>query len=254
MRYSSRIFLYGPILIVAILFAAAGVHWWQRANVWSARLEAANGHEIMPGVHFHFATKKISGFPFGLDTVLSDVRLSVQTEAGETIWQTEKFALHGLTYGRDETIFEAAGKQRLTWGGQHLNFAIGALHGSAILRKGGLQRADIDLIGFGSTAFTAKRLQFHAQRQEGSILLLTEAEGLASKRSCVKDVHDRYAAVMEKAALIVPLLAGDASYGQTLQRWRQAGGFIKPQSTSPLAALRAEDATDVGALARSYCP
>ena len=54
-------------------------------------------------------------------------------------WTTEKFALHRLTYGRAQDIYEAAGNQTLIWtdgrGKSHqLNFLPGSLRASAIMR------------------------------------------------------------------------------------------------------------------------
>ena len=127
MRYSSRFFLYAPLAVVLLLFALAGGRWWSMASALSARLEAENGREIVPGVLFHFAAKRISGFPFSLDSELSDVTLAMGTATGTTVWHSEKFASHRLTYGRDETIFEAAGKQSLQWGGKSLDFEDGQI-------------------------------------------------------------------------------------------------------------------------------
>ena len=63
---------------------------------------------------------------------------------GRSPGSAENFALHALTYGADKTIFEAAGKQSLTWtdaeGGSIMPSLSmpGALHASAIRDAGGL--------------------------------------------------------------------------------------------------------------------
>ena len=43
--------------------------------------------------------------------------LSVRAEAprGPLIWHSDNFALHSLTYGRTQDVFEAAGQQTLSW-------------------------------------------------------------------------------------------------------------------------------------------
>jgi hypothetical protein len=169
MNYSSRFFLYAPLGLFLSLALGVGIHWWVVASAFSDRLAAWNGHEIVPGVTIRYASRNISGFPFSLDTVFQDVSLRIETPRGATEWHSEHFAMHALTYGRAETIFEAAGRQELRWTGndgrgRSLTFAVGSLHASAIQDKGGLTRFDLDLVGFGSQAMTARRLQFHIRR------------------------------------------------------------------------------------------
>ena len=58
----------------------------------------------------------MSGFPFNLDVVFDGFPgVGRDRCMGRAVWRAEHFALHALTYGRDETIFEAAGKQSLAW-------------------------------------------------------------------------------------------------------------------------------------------
>ena len=83
--------------------------------------------------------------------------------------------MHALTYGREETIFEAAGRQELRWIGadgapRDLIFAVASLHASAIQDKTGLARFDLDLVGFGSRVLTAQRLQFHIRQNQNDRL------------------------------------------------------------------------------------
>jgi len=253
MTYSSRFFLYAPLCIVLILFAAAGVHWWNEASALSARLAAMNGREITPGVIFHFTSKRISGFPFSLDSELSDVTLAMGTATGTTIWRSEKFAMHALTYGRDETIFEAAGRQSLSWGGKKLDFAVGALRASAILKSGAVSRFDLDLAGFGSEAFTVQRLQFHVRRTGDHADILTEASGLTAK-NCKAPANIRYAASATQIAVLTPLLSGQRTWEEALRGWRSKGGTITPAQPSPLAKVQAEELPGIEALARAICP
>jgi hypothetical protein len=239
MRYSSRFFLYAPIALVLLLTAGVSLHWWRAAAALEARLDAVNGHAVMPGVRFAFATRQVAGFPFSLDTELSGVTLSVVTADGPTRWQTEKFALHALTYGRDETIFEAAGAQRLTWveaGQTHsLPFAVGSLRASAILDEAGLKRFDLDLAGFGSRAFIARRLQFHL-RQNGDKLdyLLLMADLRAPGCS---PFNTRMEGSLTEAQALAPLLAGRTDWQTALAAWRRAQG----RTSGALRAVAAED-------------
>ena len=169
MNYSSRFFLYAPFALLLLIGAAFGVYWRQVADALGRRLDVLQTREAMPGVTVRYATRTISGFPFNLDVVFTDFRVSVETGHGPVVWQAQNFALHALTYGADKTIFEAAGKQSFSWkdaeGVQHvLPFEAGSLHASAIRNAAGLTRFDLDVVGFGSPALTAARIQFHTRR------------------------------------------------------------------------------------------
>ena len=172
MNYSSRFFLYAPLALFLLLAVGTGIYWWHAAGALSAELDALNGREAMPGVIVRFASKSVSGFPFNLDVVFTDLRVTVKTPHGPSSWHSEKFALHALTYGREQMIFEAAGSQMLTWtdlqGRPHsMPFQAGELHASAIAKDGALSRFDLDCIGFGSPALTAGRAQVHARVSKG---------------------------------------------------------------------------------------
>lgn len=247
MNYASRFFLYAPLGVVVVLGAAAGWHWQAKASHLSARLDAINGHEVMPGVTVSFAAKKISGFPFSLDTAFSNFSVTIATPKGPTRWQSEKFAMHALTYGRDETIFEAAGKQRLQWQGGTLDFAVGALHASAILKNDALARFDLDLVGFGSKIFTAERLQWHARKTGDAAEIFIAADGLTK---CSAPTL-RYSATLSHPAAFAALLAGRQTWPEAIATWRTGGGHAADNSR--LADLHGEDVLDPGALARALC-
>ena len=231
MKYSSRFFLFAPIGAFAVLMAAVGIHWWFMANALGHRLEAMNGHEIAPGVVLHYGTRSIGGFPFTLDTVFSNVSFEVATPQGPIDWHSEKFAMHRMTYGRDEAIFEAAGKQSLDWvksdgTRHHLDFAVGALHASAILSDKGLSRFDLDIVGFGSKAFVAQRLQFHIRRNVGDNFdLVIEGDGTQTgdKRDTVSFKLD---GKMDHAARLDPVRAGQQIWFKGLDAWRVSGGVL----------------------------
>ncbi|MBL6853356.1 MAG: DUF2125 domain-containing protein [Alphaproteobacteria bacterium] len=168
MKYSSRFFLYAPLALFLALAGGASIVWWREASALSARLDAMNGHEAMPGVTLHFKSKTVSGFPFNLDVVFEDFGIEIATAHGPSSWRAEKVALHALTYGREEMIFEAAGRQAVTWHDlkkqQHiLPFEIGNLRADAIRGERGVSRVDIVLVGMDSPALTLGKAEIHAR-------------------------------------------------------------------------------------------
>jgi hypothetical protein len=129
------------------------VFWRVQADTLAARLDRANGGEVMPGVVFAFAEKSVGGFPFRIDAVLSGVTFSHQAPEGETAWRTEKLALHRLSYGQNRYIFEATGLQSfaqppLARGAvPRVTFVTpGIARASAILAGDKLARFDLDLL------------------------------------------------------------------------------------------------------------
>src|SRR5579871_52673 len=137
MKYSSRFFLYAPLALFLAIAVGVGVNWWIEASALSKQLDSLNGRPAMPGVTLFFSSKRISGFPFNLDVVFQDFRVEVATDHGPSMWTSQNFAMHALTYGREQLIFEAAGKQLLSWtdldGVHHaLPFEVGAWRASSI--------------------------------------------------------------------------------------------------------------------------
>jgi hypothetical protein len=244
MKYSSRFFLYAPFGLFLAIALGVGIHWWLAASAWSARLAAMNGREIAPGVTMRFASRTIAGFPFNLDTVFRGLALRIDTPHGPTEWRSEEFAMHALTYGRNETIFEAAGKQELRWtkddgGRRALGFAVGSLRASAIEDRTGLARFDLDLVGFGSRALTAQRLQLHTRRMQGRWDLLVEADDIHFSQGSRPDLGDQIAAArltgtIDKAEAFDALRAGAQTWFGAAERWRRAGGAFHADSCSLL--------------------
>ena len=254
MKYSSRFFLWTPLGVFLALLAAAGIHWWVLASRLGAWLDAHNGGTVMPGVTMAFDSRSITGFPFSLDTEFHGVSFTVATPDGPTRWRSEHFAMHGLTYGRDETIFEAAGHQRLTWidqgGSSHaLDFAVGALHASAIVHRQGLDRFDLDLIGFGSKAFTAQRLQLHARQDAKAAQLFIAADGLSN---CPRG-RFRYAATVSAEQAFARLQRAEQSWPEAIAAWRAAGGTAQSDADGPLSGLAGDQALNPSALADAVC-
>lgn len=237
MRYSSRFFLYAPILALLILAAFAMIHWWIDATVLSERLDAVNGHEIIPGVTFHFSQKRIAGFPFRLDTILKNVRLSVEDVTGPVTWSSEDFAMHALTYGRDQAILEAAGKQMLSWrdaAGREHRFAFlpGTFRASAILGGGRLNRFDTEIRDLDGAEFRAANLQLHF-RTNGNLadvyLKLDDAyiaDGYAKALGPNLDLLT-VSASLNRAQHLDGLLRGRAAPQSALDIWRENGGDVR---------------------------
>lgn len=169
-RYSSRLFLYGPFVLLLALAVASVINWWQLAHHLERQLvEASEGREIAPGVTLHFASETIGGCPFNLDTILQDVTIAVNAARAPLVWHTDRFAIHSLTYGRAQSIFEAAGTQTLTWtdfeGEAHrFVFEPGSLRASAIVQRGHLVRFDLDLNEIGGRELSGARAQLHLRQ------------------------------------------------------------------------------------------
>jgi hypothetical protein len=238
MNYSSRFFLYGPLALFLLIALGVSVIWWREAGALSRRLDALNGHEAMPGVTLRFASKIVGGFPFNIDVVFKDFRVEIKTPHGPSSWRAENFALHGLTYGREQLIFEAAGQQVVTWtdlqGHAHaMPFQAGELHASAIEGEHGLARFDLDCIGFGSPALTAARAQLHARIAPGGsaidIAAAADAVHLSPRLASlfgdnVKEVRLNASATPARA--FDGLRAGRSDWVSALEGWRKANGAL----------------------------
>ena len=239
MKYSSRFFLYAPLALFLSLAVATGVYWWVVAGALSARLDAMNGHEAMPGVSVAFKSKSISGFPFNLDVVFADFRVTVKTPHGPSSWSSERFAMHGLTYGREQFIYEAAGRQMLRWsdmaGAPHaMPFEVGGLHASTIAGERGLSRFDVDCIGFGSPALTAGRVQLHARIAPGggSLDLFAVVDGVHLSPALTSlfgpdIVQIKLDAAATPARTFDGLRAGLTDWVSALETFRAANGALQ---------------------------
>lgn len=244
MKYSSRFFLYAPFGLFLAVALGVSIYWWLAASALSARLAAMNGREIAPGVTVHYASRTISGFPFTFDTVFHDVTFDIATPHGPARWSAEELAVHALSYSRDKAIFEAAGKQELRWTRDNgamrtLAFAVGSLHASAIRNDKGLVRFDLDLVGFGSHALTAQRLQFHLRRNgaRNTLDIVVEADDVRFSRADSPDLGDQIASA-HLAGAISGANAFDGLRAQTwfaaVERWRTAGGWLRVEACSLL--------------------
>jgi hypothetical protein len=229
LRYSSRFFLYAPLAIFLGIAAWVAVHWWLAASAMDKKLTALNGHEAMPGITISFASKTISGFPFRVDVVFKGFKVAGQGAHGPFAWDSENFAMHALTYGRTQDIFEAAGQQALAWTdaeGQSraLTFLPGSLHASAIADRNGLSRFDLDIVDAGGKdrdggGFAVTRAQFHLRRNGSGLDLMGRLDGLKGAANAL----ETYVTLTHGNAL-APLLRGEKSWPEAVAAWRKSGG------------------------------
>ena len=235
MRYSNRLFLYAPFVILLIIAAAAMLRWWDVAHEWETTLLAANrGKDIAPGVTLHFASKEIGGFPFNLDVVLGHMVLAVQSTRGPISLESERFAIHALTYGRTQQIFEAAGTQTLSWADvkgatRRFVFVPGSLRASAIEREGRLLRFDLDLNEFNSPALTGGRAQFHIRRtpDHDALDVVVQADDLRGKSPDAVLPHVTIAGQIVPARILSSLLSAHDEWRRALAGWCTAGGALQ---------------------------
>lgn len=237
MRYSSRFFLYAPLAGLLLLAAIAMVHWWIVASAWAKRLDAVNGHEIMPGVRVTFTQKRIAGFPFRTDTILKNLRVEVAEVDGPVVWTSGNFAMHELTYGRVQAIFEAAGRQTLSWTDAHgtahrFAFLPGTFRASSILADGRLIRFDSQIVDLDGAQFRASDMQLHLRATNSGMDVYFTLNNAS--------IHDGYAAdlgspvvklvasgSLDHVGQLQLMLRGDQSPETALEDWRAAGGVLR---------------------------
>jgi len=238
MSFSNRFFLFGPFSLFVVLAAGVMIYWWVAATALSKNLDALNGREIAPGVHLHFAAKRIGGFPFRLDTTFEDFALSAEGAHGPVVWHTNAFASHRLTYASDVTIFEATGPQDIAWTGESgrprsFRFTPGALRASAVVADAKLERFDLDAISFVSAKFAAGRAQFHLRRDPvyDALDLVVDLQSVRFAGDAAAGfahglAHARIEGRLAPAQPFAALLAGKAELMDALDTWRdRQGGF-----------------------------
>jgi len=235
MKFSSRFFLYAPIAVLALLAVIVSVWWRMASTAFDEKLAASNGREIMPGVRMSYVSKSTGGFPFRVDSELEGLTLAVQTRTGPLIWQTEHFAIHALTYASNQQIFEAAGKQTLSWTDSdglfhRFVFVPGSLRASAVLADNALVRFDLDAVGVTTSEFLADRLQLHLRRRPAADAL----DFFVSGDNLRVYLHDRFGPPqqisaqggLEPAAPLGALLQGATDWRNASESWRQHGGRL----------------------------
>lgn len=238
MKFSHRFFLYAPVAAVVALAAAVALYWFIGANAFSKRLEALNGHEVAPGVRFHYASKSIGGFPFRVDAVLEDVRVDVATAHGPATWRAQHFALHMLDYGRIQIVFEAAGKQIFTWydktGAPHgLEFVPALLRASAIAGSDGLGRFDLQLIGASAASLSVAHTELHLRRDpdRSAVDLVFMADDVRLSPELATALGDRISK-LRLSGLLTPgedwaaLFSGRSDWRRAAEAWRMHSGGL----------------------------
>jgi hypothetical protein len=228
MSYSSRFWLYAPISVFLLIAAATALHWWTVAGAFEKKLAAAKGHQAIPGVTLDWSSVAIAGFPFRVDANFVNFSVKGAGAHGPFTWESEKFALHALTYGRIQDIYEAAGRQQVRWtdgeGGSHAaSFLPGSMRGSSIADAQGLRRFDLDIVGVAAKDFAIGRFQFHMRRDpDGADLDLMLRADEAGARKQVQ-VY----ATLTRAGSLTSLLKGQKSLPEADANWRAQGGKAK---------------------------
>jgi len=244
-KYSSRFWLYAPTGLFLFLAAAAMIHWWIVAGAFEKKLAALKGKEAIPGITLDWDSVEVGGFPFRLEGNFTNLRVQGAAAHGPFAWRSEKFALHALTYGRHQIVYEAAGRQELSWtaasGNAHtVSFLPGSMRGSSIVDGKGLARFDLDIVNVGEKSVAIGRLQFHMRRDpDGSDLdLMVRADGLSALGVKIGGGLQLYTTLSQATALM-PLLRGDNSWPEAIQNWRAQGGAAKPSQSK--AAILSPD-------------
>ncbi len=238
MNYSHRFFLYGPVALFLVLVVAVMGYWWVASSAFSKRLDQLNGREIAPGVHFSFTRKSMAGFPFRVDSVLDGLRVEIATSHGTTVWTSEHFAMHALTYDRLQAVLEAAGNQAITWhddrGQLHeYDFLPGSLRASIITDGDAASRLDLQLIGASSADVSAAHIEFHLRKDpkiDGFDLAIS-ADGVHIspdlKPAFGPDVtHFAATALLSPGTSFEGLLAGHADWRAAAENWRTRHGGL----------------------------
>jgi len=222
-NYSSRFWLYAPTALFLTLAIAVMIHWWLAADAFEKRLAALKGHEAIPGVTLDWSSVQVGGFPFRLDADFTNFRIQGTGAHGPFSWRSEKFAMHGLTYGRSQTVYEAAGRQRVSWTGAEGNahaasFLPGSMRGSSILDAQGLKRFDLDIADMAGRDLAFTRFQFHMRKGPTGLDLMLKADALAQTANL------QVYASLDQAEAWAPLLRGEISWPQADAAWRAKGG------------------------------
>jgi hypothetical protein len=236
MKYSHRFFLYAPVATVVLLAAAVSAYWFVTAHAFSKRLDALNGHPVAPGVKFHYRSKSIGGFPFRVDAVLEDLRVDVATAHGPASWRAEHFALHMLDYGRLRLVFEAAGKQVLTWhdrkGLKHgFEFVPALLRASATVGGERLTRFDLELYGASTPAFSVAHSELHMRRDPNAdaldiAFMADDMHLMPALQTTLGDMisRARLKATLAPAEEWDALLSGRSGWRKAAEAWREHSG------------------------------
>jgi hypothetical protein len=252
MSYSNRIWFYGPVGLLLLIVVLYSVFWRVQADTLAAKLDRANGGEVVPGVVFAFAEKSVTGYPFRLDVVLSGVTFVHRAPEGEMAWRTEKLAFHVLSYNHDRFILETTGLQSFASPGApgapprviYLTPAIA--RASAVLSGDRIARFDLDLWqpqakdatlnAKPNLTMSAGRAQLHLlERPDNTIdvaMKIEDAqigEGYKPALGSAIRLIDLRGKLVQGQALDDLLLAKENAF-DAVEDWRQKGGALAVES------------------------
>jgi len=232
MKYSSRFFLYAPIVLFLALALGVTLFWWHATSAFEQKLATIKGREAVPGVTLDWSKVEMAGFPFRIDAVFENLVAHGQGPHGPFRWESPNFALHRLTYLDTRIVFEAAGQQKLAWVDaadrpHSASFLPGALHASVIRDAAGVARLDIDIAQFTSATLNAARVQFHLRPGDNDgIDMVAAADGvkgaLGPFGQSVKTLGVYNTVVRAKA--YAALLKGEIAPAAAHAAWHDAGG------------------------------
>ena len=241
MNYSSRIFLYGPLVLVLVIAAAISFHWWRTTSAFEDRLTAIKGREALPGVTLDWSSVTISGYPFRVDAVFENFSARGQGAHGPFRWQSGRVALHSLAYGADKQVFEATGMQRLNWTDaaerpQSFSFQAGAIRASALRDANGLARFDVDAVQVVSKTLALGRAQFHMRRGPGgkTIDMVVSAEAAQGDMGFAFGKQFKNLVLYQTLTggeAYAALLKGEASPKAAHAAWHDKGGTANVTAT-----------------------
>jgi hypothetical protein len=215
------------------------LRWQVVAGRLEHRLQRVNGHDMAPGVTLRFGSEKISGFPFNVDAVLAGFTVEAGSAHGPIVWRTEQFAIHELTFGRAQQVYEAAGRQSVSWtdadGAVHrFVFVPGSLRASAIESGGRLVRFDLDINGIGSPDLWGARAQLHFRkapdRDAIDVVLSVDDVHLAPALQAGFGAVIKHLTVngsLAPAAPFASLFSGAAEWQDALEKWRLDRGVFR---------------------------
>jgi hypothetical protein len=247
MSYSNRIWIYGPVGLLVLAAVLYSVFWRVQADMLAARLDSANGSEILRGIVFTFAEKSVGGFPFRINAVLSGVTFTDRRPDGETAWRTEQLAIHKLAYRNNLYVLELAGLQSISLPAQP-GQALRILHvtpaqarASVLLQGGRLARFDLDVLEPEAKdaraapdqqrTFSAARAQLHLlARPDNTIDVAARIEngtigqGYRPRLGSALPMADLRGKVVQGASF--EMLGQGNSFPQALEHWRHNGGML----------------------------
>jgi hypothetical protein len=239
------------------------IYWWILADALDKKLNNLNGHEALPGITVAWQAMSLSGFPFNIDIAFTGLTVKGAAAHGPFAWSSEKLVLHRLTYGRDQDIYEAAGRQRLSWtdgaGQAHdADFLPGTMRASSIIGARGLARFDMDIVAAAGRNFSAAELGLHLRRDpDGTDLdVMARADALS-----LKTPHPLFGARLTRlrlyetltdAAAFSGVLTGEQDWTAAAKAWRGAALVTAADVQSDKLTTTARDPRLAGLLSALY--